>query len=339
MYKKIDNNRSLYFYEKYIDFFLRNYQEITIENIFRGQFEIKSYLELSKNIKYKFKELKDLSIRFADFISNNSNILFSQTNDNDLEDFANSFYEDFKMRFSHCQGNESKLSYLLYNLFHVSFCTEQFEIHKNKKDTFGDVFFFTKTSSDHMGFLHSVNNNSEFNFFRTKEEIINSILVYLDEDLNWVSAATPIILENISNLSILEGYKSQSIKAINSFLNQEYIEFMYIGPAIIERILKNYLIEIDGNVKTFRIDTVVDKTLNQIIEELLNDNNCRIDKYLLKYFAYILVNSDGLNLRNLVLHGNCQDNVFNKYNSMYIYIILIYLIRFFSKNSLIVDED
>ncbi|WP_421716918.1 DUF4209 domain-containing protein [Arcobacter arenosus] len=65
--------------------------------------------------------------------------------------------------------------------------------------------------------------------------------------------------------------------------------------------------------------------MNQIID----DENCYIDKYILHYIFYILVVNDGLNLRNNILHGNFFDICFLKTNAMFIYMILIYLIRYF----------
>jgi DNA polymerase elongation subunit (family B) len=136
-------------------------------------------------------------------------------------------------------------------------------------------------------------------------------------------------LENIKSLKILEGYEEQYKIAIHHFSNENYIEFMYMSPVLIENILKKYLIQIEGDSISYRNGKFTDKTLEQVIEKLLEDDKCYIDKTILKIISYILVDSNGMNLRNEILHANFSDDYFNKVNAMNIYIILIFLIRYF----------
>lgn len=163
----------------------------------------------------------------------------------------------------------------------------------------------------------------EFGDIKNYNISFNELLAYLDKRLKTK------LSEDIKTLKILDNYKIQYQKTIDNFKNKQYIEFMYMAPTLIENILKKFLIQINGDVLTFRSDSLIEKTLNQIIAELIEDENCYIDKYILRYISYILVDNDGLNLRNNILHGNFSDNYFFKTNAMFIYVILIYLIRYF----------
>lgn len=327
-----DDYKKIYFYQKEIDNTLSYFQEIKIENALIDQKIIKNNLEFSTKIKgYKSKELKEIAIKLADLLSKNHDKIFISQADEELEQMAQEHYNQFKDLYLKQVNEEDKIDYLLFCFFHLNNCNEQFEIHKKNEDNILEKMFFSSaTVADHLGYIHNVKNKDTFTFFRNSSELNNQILVVLDKNTNWVNESTSIILENITNLKMLENDKTQYKKAINNFKDGEYMDFMYIAPVLIERMLKNYLIQINGNVKSFRGDSILDKTLNQIIEELKEDENCYLDKYLLRYFAYVLVDNDGLNMRNHISHGNYSDNHFCKHYAMYIYIILIYLIRYFS---------
>lgn len=332
LYEKVDYNKKIYFYQKEIDNTLLYFQEIKIENALIDQTIIKDNLDFSNKIQeYKSKELKEIAIKLADLLSKNHNKIFISQADEELEKIAQEYYNKVKDLYIKQVNEDDKIDYLLFCFFHLNYCKEYYEIHKKNDDNkFVEMFFPSATAVDHLGYIHNVKNKDTFTFFRNISELNNQILVVLDKDTNWVNQSTSIILEDITNLKMLENDKTQYKKAINNFNDGQYMDFMYIGPTLIERILKKYLIQINGDFKTYRADSFVDKTLNQIIEKLKEDENCYMDKYLLRYFAYVLVDNDGLNMRNHIMHANYSDEYFCKSYAMYIYIILIYLIRYFS---------
>lgn len=331
-YEKVDYNKKIHFYKKEIDNTLLYFQDIKVENALIDQEIIKDNLEFSNKIKeYKSKELKELGTKLADLLSKNHDKIFISQADDELEKIAQEYYNQFKDLYIKQVNEEEKIDYLLFCFFHLNYCKEQFEIHKKNEDnTLEKLFFSSATVADHLGYLHNVKNKDTFTFFRNFSALNNQILIVLDKDTNWVNESTSIILEEITNLKMLENDKTQYKKAINNFKDSQYMDFMYIGPTLIERILKKYLIQINGDFKTYRADSFVDKTLSQIIEKLKEDENCYMDKYLLRYFAYVLVDNDGLNMRNHIMHANYTDEYFCKNYAMFIYIILIYLIRYFS---------
>lgn len=135
--------------------------------------------------------------------------------------------------------------------------------------------------------------------------------------------------KQVRGIKIIDEYRLQFTKAVKYFSDNQYMEFMYMSPTLIEIILKQYLYQINGDALSFR-ESLVEKTLNQIIDELIKDDNCYIDKNILKYISYIMVENVGMNIRNEILHGNYKDDYFNIYQAMNLYIILIYLIRYFA---------
>lgn len=331
-YEKVDYNKKIYFYQKEIDNTLLYFQEIKIENALIDQTIIKDNLDFSNKIQeYKSKELKEIAIKLADLLSKNHDKIFISQTDEESEKIALEHFNNIKDLYIKQKNKEEKIDFLLFGFIHFNYCEEYFEIHKkNDNNIFLETFFPSAAVVDHLGFFHNVKDKDTFRFFRNISRLNNQILVVLDNDTNWVNESISIILEDITNLKMLENDKTQYKKAINNFKDGEYMDFMYIAPTLIEKILKKYLIQINGDFKTFRADCFVDKTLNQIIEKLKEDENCYMDKYLLRYFAYVLVDNEGLNMRNHIMHANYSDAYFCKDYAMYIYIILIYLIRYFS---------
>lgn len=331
-YEKVDYNKKVYFYKKEIDNTLLYFQDIKVGNALIDQTIIKDNLEFSTKIKsYKSKELKEIAIKLADLVSKNHDKIFISQADEELEQIAQEHFNRIKDLYIKQANKEDKIDYLLFCFIHFNYSKEYYEIHKKNDDNkFAEMFFPSVTVTDHLGYIHNVKNKDTFTFFRNTSDLNNQILVVLDNNTNWVDLSTSIILEDITNLKMLEKDQTQYKKAINNFNDGQYMDFMYIAPVLIERMLKNYLIQINGNIKSFRGDSILDKTLNQIIDELKEDENCYLDKYLLRYFAYVLVDNDGLNMRNHISHGNYSDAYFCKNYAMYIYIILIYLIRYFS---------
>ncbi|MCG3683859.1 DUF4209 domain-containing protein [Aliarcobacter butzleri] len=332
IYEKInDYNKKVYFYQKEIDNTLEYCKDVTINNAFINQHILIDNLNYAnKKTNYKVKELKELASKVADCISENYNKIFYSIENDEIQKNAQELFEIIKKEYERIEIHEEKIDYLLLSLFHSFYNKEQFENHiKNKKISFLDEVFSSATFTDHKGYSYSVKNKEAFTFFNHSTTLINNILIVLDNATKWVELATNIISEDIKTLKILDNYKIQYQKTIDNFKNKQYIEFMYMAPTLIENILKKFLIQINGDVLTFRADSLIEKTLNQIIAELIEDENCYIDKYILRYISYILVDNDGLNLRNNILHGNFSDNYFFKTNAMFIYVILIYLIRYF----------
>ena len=337
IYKKIeDNDKKEFFHKKTIDDFFKLFEDKTVKN--RMIYQLTSFgnvMKLSKDIKYRFDELKELNKNNSKFLSENKDKIFTSQNDIESEELKVIFYkslEDIKYKYEKVYVQiEDKIDYLCFRLFHSTFNSEKFEHHKNSKtedQKFMEAFFGNLANMDFKGQLHTIK-DKEFHSFFEIMVCFNNILLVLDYEKSFVKEIEGVILENIKSLKILEGYQEQYKIAIQHFSNENYIEFMYISPVLIENILKKYLIQIEGDSISYRNGKFTDKTLEQVIEKLLEDDKCCIDKTILKIISHILIDSDGMNLRNEILHANFSDDRFNKNNAMNIYIILIFLIRYF----------
>lgn len=329
IFQKInDYNNKLYFYKKEIDHTIEYFQNMSLDNIFTQQFRLNETMKYSKKIdEYRLKELKSLGNKLANNISTNYNKLFHPIKDNDIQGFFKEFYDVVEKEYNRTNIKE-RIDYLLFNIFHLFYSQKSYEDYLNtKKDNF--FLSFSHTVTNHLGYSYDVKNQNEFSFFHCSASLYNNILFNLDENINWVKTTKKYILKDIDKLQMIDDYKIQFKNAIENFNKKKYIDFVYSAPTLIEIILKKYLSQIDGDFLSIKENSLVDKTLNQIIANLIEDENCYMDKYMLKYFSYVLVDSDGLNIRNNLLHGNYQDGFFLKPNTMFIYIILIYLIRYF----------
>lgn len=333
IYNKIgDNDKKECFYKKKIDDFFKLLEDNTITNkLILQATSFDKVMNLSKDIKYRFDELKELHKKNSEFLSENKDKIFTSQNGilwEEFNDIFNKAFENIKYKY---ENVDDKIDYLCFDLFYAIFNSKQFEHHKNNKtedQVFAEVFFNNTVCMDFKGQLHKSKDKEFHSFFRSRF-FFNNILLKLDDEKGFVKEIQGVILENIKSLKILDGFQEQYKIAIEHFKNENYIEFMYMGPVLIENILRKYLIQIKGDSVSYRNGEFKDKTLNQVIEKLLEDDKCCMDKTILKIISHILVDSDGMNLRNEILHANFHDDYFNKGNAMYIYIILIYLIRYF----------
>ncbi len=322
--------------KKKIDDFFKIVENNTVKNkLILQMTSFENIMKLSKNIKYRFDELKELNKNNSKFLAQNKHKIFTSQNDIESEELSTIFnktLEDIKYKYEKVYVQiEDKIDYLCFNLFHSTFNSEAFEHHKNSKTEdkrFIEAFFNISVNMDYKGQLHKIKDKDFYSFFEIMVYFKNILLV-LDYEKSFVKEIEGVILENIKSLKILEGYEEQYKIAIHHFSNENYIEFMYMSPVLIENILKKYLIQIEGDSISYRNGKFTDKTLEQVIEKLLEDDKCYIDKTILKIISYILVDSNGMNLRNEILHANFSDDYFNKVNAMNIYIILIFLIRYF----------
>lgn len=329
-----DHDKKTYFYQKEIDNTLKMIEEITISNVFIFETILKKNLLISRQIKYKGKELKKLVKKVADYIKDNGNKVFHQINKDDQRAFQEIFdesYHDLETSFQHIKLDSEKIDYLLFSTLYSHYSTSSYERNKkNKKDdSFLRAFFPSSTRVTHNGYSYHIKDQDLFEFFDSSMRFFNSLFLRLDYDYNWVTISNNIILAKIKNISMLSNYEEQYKIALTLFDNKKYVEFMYLTSGLIENLLKKYLYQINGEVLSFRDNSPTEKTLNQILEELIKDNNCYIDKLFLRYINFIMVDNTGMNLRNDILHGNYHDGYFNKDNAMYLYIILIFLIMYF----------
>lgn len=329
-------NKKTIFYQKPIDNILFKYQNLSIDNIFQIQNIIDGSLKISKKINnYKAKELKLLASKIADLISKNANKFFvnKSANESEINEALLDFFYELKKGYEKSKNKEEKIDYLVFYFFHDLYKEERFNnwCKDNEKSNF-ITSLFCMSYTNFKGYSYNVKDTKRFKFFNQNSCIINHLLFNLDIDTRWVDYTADVILQDIKTLNIISHHEKQYEKAINNFKDEQYIEFMYIAPALIENILKKFLHNIEGEFLSFRDNGLIEKTLNQIIEELINNSDCYMDKNILRYISYILVDNHGPNLRNEILHGNFNDNLFSKYNAMFIYIILIYLIRYFKND-------
>jgi hypothetical protein len=185
---------------------------------------------------------------------------------------------------------------------------------------------------DFKGHSHHIEDTNLFEFLNMYGKLNNQLFLYLDHYENWVKASLNILLDDIQHLDMIDGYKEQFKKTIQLFNNQQYIEFMYMASPMIEIILKNHLININGNILSERKGSFVEKSCSEVIKELKENENLYFDKNILNYITYVMTESYGLNLRNHIAHGSFSDGAYNKSNSMFLFIILAYLIRYFAND-------
>ncbi len=127
--------------------------------------------------------------------------------------------------------------------------------------------------------------------------------------------------------------KNQTIKSIISYIDKDYMVFCHLSLPVIEHIFRNYLNKINGDMFSIKSTNSVQlKTLNEILISIKNNESNYLDIGLLDYFQYILVEQNSLNLRNVILHGFLPENGFNKWTSMYIMTVLLYLIVYFNND-------
>lgn len=334
-----DYTNKVKYYKKEIDNTLLYCEDITVSNVMRNQSIVQSNLLISgKKIKskYKFKELTVLAKKISEYISKNYEKFFSSVKDEELSKKIKEYFDSVNNIFQKIENPSNKIDYIIYEIFHFEFYTIKFENwNKERKKGFFETFFPSTTRIDHKGYIHNISNEEMFLFFNTTVDLTNRLYLYLDYYSNWVKVSKSLLLEDINKLKLIDKqYKKQFKKAIRSFCNGNYIEFMYMAPTVIEIILKGFIEKIDGKLFSLKGNSLEEKTLTQVLNSLREDDNSYLDNYILHYISFILVDKEGLNLRNNVLHGNFVDGAFNKYNAMFIYVVLIYLIRYFVN-----DED
>lgn len=332
--KNIANkNKEITFYKKEIDNVLIKINDVSISEAFKLQIILYKILRISKDIKYKTKEVQSLVKENADLIKNNSDKLFNQTNYNDdIKKTLEECYKILEDNFLKISNIDEKIDYLIFYEIYNSFSSHEYKKFKeNQKHTdyyFYKAFFPSASRVSHQGMSYTIKDNDLFEFFNVNVVFFNNLLLHLDYEYKWVVISNKVLFNQIENIQILTGYLEQYKTALLLFEEEKYIEFMYISPGLVENLLKQFLYQINGEVFSSRGEPM-EKTLNQILEELIVDENCYIDKCFLHYINYILVDKTGLNLRNNILHGNYQDGYFNKDNSMYLYVVLVFLMRYF----------
>lgn len=334
LFEKIkDYKNKEYFYHKEIDTIIEILKkDISIGTVLINQSKLKETIQISSEIKdYRIKDLKKIGTLFANEIAQNYDNLFHTINNKDLQEIAQEYYDAVERVYSNESKINEKLDYLLFNFFHFNYSTINYEKNYKNKST-SSIISFNHTITNHLGHSYNVKNSDTFSFFHNTAALNNNILVVLDENINWVKTTKKVILKDIDNLNMIDNYRIQFKNAIENFNKKKYIDFIYSAPTLIEILLKKYLSQIDGDFLSIRENSFIDKTLTQIIAKLIEDKNCYMDKFVLKYFSYVLVDIDGLNLRNNLLHGNFPDGFFFKTNAMFIYTILIYLIRYFTND-------
>ncbi|RLA84030.1 MAG: hypothetical protein DRG78_02655 [Epsilonproteobacteria bacterium] len=325
-----------YFYEKEIDNALVSINNITPNEAFMQQHIVSKILDISMNktIKYKSKEIKALVKEVADCIKNNSDKVFtsiSPAEDSDMQQNLKDLYELIKKEYLDIKYVNERLDYLLFTFLYQNLSTDAFNTFNDSQEDKGflSLFFPTATRTTVHGYSHKIKNNDTFNFFNHAVPLYNSYLLHLDNDCQWVNLTSTSILDEIKNTTILFQYNKQYETAITLFKEEKYMEFMYISPGLIENILKKFLYSINGEVISCRGENIMEKTMSQLIEELIKEDDCYLDKYFLRYISFVIAESEGLNLRNDILHGNYHDGYFHRDNAMYLYVILLFLMRYF----------
>jgi hypothetical protein len=332
-----DYNKKVYFYQREVDNALEKIRDFCeAGEAFRFQSTIKYILIIShKKITYKTKEVKALAKKIANCIKNNTNKIFPKIQvdeNNEMQKIANDAYEIIKSNFKKTTDDGEKIDYLLFCELYTNFSTQSYEesLKNQKEHGFFKLFFPNSTRINHHGYSYDIKKDYKlFNFLNHSVSFFNYLFLRLDFDYNWVKISNKILIDNTDNIQIISGYEKQYKTALKLFEEEKYIEFMYISPGLIENILRTYLYEINGEALSFRSDNPIEKTLNQILEELIKDDNCYIDKYFLEYIDFVLVDNTGINLRNDIVHGTFHDGFFNNSNSMYLYVILVFLMRYF----------
>jgi hypothetical protein len=335
IYGKCNNEkRKVYFYKIDIDYAIDTMQDISKDTAMRYQSILEDKLKIANQIRYKQKEIKSLLQRTAKFISENYGSFFQGIQDDEVQKIVSQYFEAYEHEYKKVAKDKEKIDFILFYIFHLSYYSVQYEVYlKNKKsDDFLETFLPIKKITDHKGYSHTIEDVDSFGYFNSFAQTNNNLFLYLDHKYNWVDISLNILLEDIESLNMIDGNKEQFKKAINLFDNQQYMEFMYMAPALIEMLLKNYLIKINGDILSAQRGSLVEKSCNQVINELKNDENSYLDKNILDYIAYAMVENHGLNLRNNISHGNFPDGAYNKSNSMYLYIILTYLIKYFEND-------
>lgn len=335
IFKRINNyNQKLYFYKKEIDNALLECNDMKTNTMV-----VQSYVNyaalISKKINnYKAKEIKLLFQKVSKYISEHNNRLFAPLESKELEQSNLEYYKSIESLYNKTSNTEEKLDFVIWIMFYESFNVERFNQYlKDKKvsdNGFLSPFFNNQIIIDPKGFSYNIEDNDKFTFFKYMTLLQNNLFLYLDHCQNWIKMSEDIVFEDIENLKLIKAeYKNQFKITIESFYKRDYIQFMYIAPSLIELILKSFLEKIEGELLSITGEHFTEKTMSQIISALREDENSYLDTCILEYISYILVSKEGLNLRNNILHGNFNDYAFNKSNAMYIYIILIYLIRYF----------
>ncbi|WP_304545674.1 DUF4209 domain-containing protein [Sulfurimonas microaerophilic] len=335
VYEKINDHKlKNYFYQKEIDNTLERCQEITNSNAMINQSVVMENIEYARKAEsYKLKELKVLFKKFADYIAEHYDEFFQTISYDDMNKDLREFYEGAEEELMQESSVEEKLDYLLFYLFHTTYYSPQYEKHKKEEQQNGCSIsdLFTPNRIDLKGYSYAPKDQALFSYFNMFDSLYNDLFLYLDYKFNWIVESAALLKEDVKNLENINDFKMQFTRAIESFCDQKYMEFMYISPTLIEVLLKQYLYQINGDILGGRTE-LVEKTLNQIIDELIDDENCYIDKNILRYISYIMVENAGMNMRNNILHGNYKDGYFHKKQAMYLYTILIYLIRYFAND-------
>ena len=116
----------------------RIFEDKTVKN--RMIYQLTSFgnvMKLSKDIKYRFDELKELNKNNSKFLAQNKHKIFTSQNDIESEELSTIFnktLEDIKYKYEKVYVQiEDKIDYLCFNLFHSTFNSEAFEHHKNSK--------------------------------------------------------------------------------------------------------------------------------------------------------------------------------------------------------------
>lgn len=334
IYNKInDYEQKIYFYKKEIDNTLEHCKDISRNNAMIYQSILKENMNYAEKASYKMEALKNLYKNVSNYIAEHYQDFFHSIHNEELEKHTREYYETVEQELEKENSIQDKIDYIVFYIFHFTYYSKQYEKHleDNKKGGFSIRDLFSSTRVDHKGYSHAVKDKQLFNYFNMCQPINNNLFLYLDHKLSWVSLSSELIQENINEIKIIDEYKLQFTKAVNYFSDNQYMEFMYMSPILIEILLKQYLYQINGDVMNSR-NLSVEKTLSPIIKELIKNDNCYIDKNILKYISYIMVENVGMNIRNEILHGNYKDGYFNIHQAMNLYIILIYLIRYFKND-------
>jgi len=333
------HKKKLYFYKKDIDNTLLYCSKFE-DNTMNKQSYLKDMVNISKKSEnYKLAEIKLLFKKISQFISENYNKFFSVLENEEITKSNLEYYNSVEFKYKKIANNAERLDYIIFVIFHESFNLEQFNKHKeNQKKSnkgFLSEFFPDKVIIDHKGYIYDIKDNEIFSFFQFLPSLQNNLYLYLDYHHNWIKESEEVILKSIKNLNLSDNnFKTQFSIAVKSFCNEDYISFMYITPTLIELMLKKFLEKIEGELLSSSGLNLTERTMNEIIQVLIEDKNSYLDNSILQYVSYVLVNKEGLNLRNNIAHGNFNDYTFNKYNAMYIYIIFIYFIRYFENDKI-----
>lgn len=341
-YNKISNEeKSQLYYKKEIDNIL-SYCNCSIKDMSLTMFLTKAIKISINNSKdtYKLKQLKQLQSDVSNNISSN---LQPMPYDEELEKHMTTYYNHIRKEYKSIYKIEERIDYLFLNFIHFGFIKSDIEKNckKEEKNSFPMRLLATKINTSHYGRV-SIEESCDFTQNQTlnflyKEHysrfvpITNQILFNLDFDDNWTILSKKIINNYINKISMIEiDFKSQALQAFEAYLNKEYTIFLHLSFPIIEHILRNYLSYIGGDLLSVKnITTTQHKTLNELLLLIKENENNYIEKGMIDYFIYILVDGDALNLRNVILHGFMPSNGFNKWNSMYVLSIFLYLICYF----------